>query len=136
MLTNTSARPSRVLTYAECCQRAAIVRRTFERLLACGEGPTVLHLSPRRRGVLESDFEAWLRSRRRPAPGDAASSAEARCPMGLQNEDPPLGSPPVRSTSERPPQGTAPGKRGRPAGAKPISATQVCAKAASSAEAV
>jgi hypothetical protein len=30
---------------------------------------------------------------------------------------------PVRSTSERPPQGTAPGKRGRPAGAKPISAT-------------
>ena len=78
MLTNTSAPPSRVLTYAECCQRAAIVRRTFERLLACGEGPTVLHLSPRRRGVLESDFEAWLRSRRRAAPGDAASSAEAR----------------------------------------------------------
>ena len=113
---NTSAPPSRV--HAECCQRAAIVRRTFERLLACGEGPTVLHLSPRRRGVLESDFEAWLRSRRRPAPGDAASSAEARCPMGLQNE-----TPPVRSTSERPPQGTAPGKRGRPAGAKPISAT-------------
>jgi hypothetical protein len=52
-----------------------------------------------------------------------AKRAEARCPMGLQNENPPLGSPPVRSTSERPPQGTAPGKRGRPAGAKPISAT-------------
>jgi hypothetical protein len=32
-------------------------------------------------------------------------------------------SPPVCSTSERPPQGTAPGKRGRPAGAKPISVT-------------
>lgn len=62
MLTNASARPSRVLTYAEYCQRAGIVRRTFERLLACGEGPTVLHLSPRRRGVLEADFEAWLRS--------------------------------------------------------------------------
>ncbi len=73
--------------------------------------------------VLKSDFEAWLRSRRRAAPGDAASSAEARCPMGLRNENPPLGSPPVRSTSERPPQGAAPGKRGRPAGAKPISAT-------------
>jgi predicted DNA-binding transcriptional regulator AlpA len=78
MSANASAPPSRVLTYAECCQRASIVRRTFERLLACGEGPTVLHLSPRRRGVLESDFEAWLRSRRKPAPGDAASSAEAR----------------------------------------------------------
>jgi predicted DNA-binding transcriptional regulator AlpA len=78
MTINTPAPPSRVLTYAECCQRASIVRRTFERLLACGEGPTALHLSPRRRGVLESDFEAWLRSRRRAAPGDAASSAEAR----------------------------------------------------------
>jgi hypothetical protein len=30
---------------------------------------------------------------------------------------------PVRSTSERPPRGTAPGKSGRPAGAKPISGT-------------
>jgi hypothetical protein len=99
-------------------------------------GPNRFASFPAPAWVLESDFEAWLRSRRRPAPGDAASSAEARCPMGLQNEDPPLGSPPVRSTSERPPQGTAPGKRGRPAGAKPISATQVCAKAASSAEAV
>ena len=56
-------------------------------------------------------------------PIDSASSAEARCPMGLQNENPHLGSPPVRSTSERPPQGTAPGKRRRPTGAKPISAT-------------
>jgi predicted DNA-binding transcriptional regulator AlpA len=119
MPANASAPPSRVLTYAECCQRAAIVRRTFERLLACGEGPTVLHLSPRRRGVLESDLEAWLRSRRRVAPGGVASSAEARCPMGLQNENPPLGSSPVRSTSES----DAPKKRGRPAGAKPISAT-------------
>jgi hypothetical protein len=43
--------------------------------------------------------------------------------MAPQNETPPLGSPPVRSTSERPPQGTAPGKRGRPSSAKPISAT-------------
>ena len=43
--------------------------------------------------------------------------------MAPQNENPALGSPPVRSTSERPPQGTAPGKRGRPASAKPISAT-------------
>ena len=63
-------------------------------------------------------------------PIDSASSAEARCPMGLQNENPALGSPPVRSTSERLPRGTAPGKRGRPAGAKPISATLDRVKAA------
>jgi len=100
MSANASAPPSRVLTYAECCQRAAIVRRTFERLLACGEGPTVLHLSPRRRGVLESDFEAWLRSRRRAPPGEAALSK-----------------------TERDPQSDAPKKGGRPTGAKPTSAT-------------
>ena len=113
----------RVLTYDECAARIGIVRRTWERIISDGEGPAVVYVSKRRRGHLEDDFNEWLRNRRKPAPGEVAPSAEARCPMGLQNEDPPLGSPPVRSTSERPPQGTAPGKRGRPAGAKPISAT-------------
>jgi hypothetical protein len=92
----------RVLTYDECAARIGIVRRTRERIISDGEGPAVVYVSKRRRGHLEDDFNEWPRNRRKPAPGEVAHSAEARCPLGLQNENPPLGSPPLRSTSERP----------------------------------
>jgi hypothetical protein len=39
-----------------------------ERLIAVGEGPAVVELSPRRRGILESDLISWLHQRRRTAP--------------------------------------------------------------------
>lgn len=58
-----------VLNFNEAAKRAGIARRTLERLIAIGEGPSVLHISTRRRGVLESDFDEWLSSRRRAAPG-------------------------------------------------------------------
>ena len=67
----------RVLNYEECAGRMGIVRRSFERLISRGEGPSVIFLSPRRRGILESDFEQWLLTRRRPAPG-APSRKEVR----------------------------------------------------------
>ncbi len=60
----------RVLSYDEAAGRAGFVRRSLERLIACGEGPAIVHISPRRRGILESDLDAWLVSRRRPAPGE------------------------------------------------------------------
>jgi predicted DNA-binding transcriptional regulator AlpA len=62
-----------VLSYNEAAAKAGIVRRTLERLISVGEGPATIELSKRRRGVLDSDLEAWLLKRRRPAPGEAAA---------------------------------------------------------------
>jgi hypothetical protein len=61
-----------VLSYDEAAARAGFVRRTLERLISIGEGPAVINLSVRRRGILERDLEEWLLKRRRPAPGEAA----------------------------------------------------------------
>jgi predicted DNA-binding transcriptional regulator AlpA len=58
------------LTVYSLNQVAAITglaRRTLERLVARGEGPAVIDLSPRRRGVLETDLISWLCKRRRTA---------------------------------------------------------------------
>jgi predicted DNA-binding transcriptional regulator AlpA len=59
-----------VLSLDQAAYRAGIVRRTLERLLEVGEGPAKVQLSKRRVGILESDLEKWLKSRRRPAPGE------------------------------------------------------------------
>jgi predicted DNA-binding transcriptional regulator AlpA len=67
--------PSIVLTYPQVCKRASITRRTLEHLISEGEGPAIIHLSSRRRGILESDFEAWLQTSRKPAPGKATAAS-------------------------------------------------------------
>jgi predicted DNA-binding transcriptional regulator AlpA len=54
----------RVLNYNEAADRAGVVRRTLERMIACGEGPPVVAVSTRRRGIIESDLDAWLMGRR------------------------------------------------------------------------
>lgn len=56
-----------ILSYDECASRAGIVRRTLERLIESGQGPAVVEITSRRRGVLESDFADRLLARRRPA---------------------------------------------------------------------
>jgi predicted DNA-binding transcriptional regulator AlpA len=61
-----------ILSLDQAAMRAGIVRRTLERLLAVGEGPATIQLSKRRVGIAEEDLERWLRSRRRPAPGQVA----------------------------------------------------------------
>jgi predicted DNA-binding transcriptional regulator AlpA len=65
--------PTYVLSFTEAAKRAGIARRSLERLIANGEGPSVVHISTRRRGILEADYEKWLLSRRRAAPGDQTS---------------------------------------------------------------
>jgi predicted DNA-binding transcriptional regulator AlpA len=58
-----------VLSLDQAAFKVGVVRRTLERMLAQGTGPTKVQVSKRRVGILESDLERWLNSRRRSAPG-------------------------------------------------------------------
>jgi hypothetical protein len=60
-----------VYTYDEAAKIATVARRTLERLIAVGEGPTDVELSPRRKGILATDLQLWLERRRRPASSEA-----------------------------------------------------------------
>lgn len=63
----------RVLTLFEVAERLGCSRRTVERAIERGEGPTLTQISDRRIGVAEPDYLAWIESRRRPAPGSQAA---------------------------------------------------------------
>jgi hypothetical protein len=54
----------RVLNYRECAERADVSLRTWERMVADGTSPPVVHPSPGRRGHLDIDLEVWLEARR------------------------------------------------------------------------
>jgi predicted DNA-binding transcriptional regulator AlpA len=56
-----------VYSYNQAAAITGLARRTLERLIALGEGPAIIELSPRRRGILESDLISWLHMRRRSA---------------------------------------------------------------------
>jgi predicted DNA-binding transcriptional regulator AlpA len=66
-----------VLSLDQAAFKAGIVRRTLERMLAAGTGPPKVQISGRRVGMLESDLERWLNSRRCPAASDPPPDAEA-----------------------------------------------------------
>jgi predicted DNA-binding transcriptional regulator AlpA len=66
-----------ILSLDQAAMRAGVVRRTLERVLAVGEGPATIQISKRRVGIAEDDFENWLRSRRRPRPGQVADKPAA-----------------------------------------------------------
>jgi hypothetical protein len=57
-----------VYSYNQAAAITGLARRTLERLIALGEGPAIIELSPRRRGILETDLITWLQKRRRTAP--------------------------------------------------------------------
>ena len=67
----------RLITKQEAARRATLSLRSLERRLADGTGPAVIRIGPRRVGIDESDFDAWLASRRHPAPGEPAQKAAA-----------------------------------------------------------
>jgi hypothetical protein len=64
-----------VYSYNQAAAITGLARRTLERLIALSEGPAVIELSPRRRGILETDLRIWLEQRRRPAPNEAPAPA-------------------------------------------------------------
>jgi predicted DNA-binding transcriptional regulator AlpA len=63
----------RVISLNEAASRAGFCRRSLDRLIAKGEGPSLIQISDRRKGVFESDLEAWLLSRRKPSPSMAGA---------------------------------------------------------------
>jgi hypothetical protein len=72
-----------VLSYNEAAAKAGVVRRTLERLISLGEGPAVIEISPRRRGIMDSDLEQSLYARRRAPPGAVRLSNSAEAPASL-----------------------------------------------------
>jgi hypothetical protein len=46
-----------ILSYGEAAARAGVVRRTLERLISVGEGPAIVEVSTRRRGILDCDLD-------------------------------------------------------------------------------
>jgi hypothetical protein len=67
--------PLVVYTYNEAAEIAGVARRTLERLIAIGQGPAIIELSPRRRGILKTDLQAWLQRHRRSPSGEAQASS-------------------------------------------------------------
>jgi len=59
-----------VYSYNQAAAITGLARRTLERLIALGEGPAIIELSPRRRGILASDLRDWVQRRRRSPPGE------------------------------------------------------------------
>jgi hypothetical protein len=59
------SRPDQILTLKQWCQLNGISERTGARILAGPDGPTVVRLSSRRRGVRVSDNIAWQDARAR-----------------------------------------------------------------------
>ena len=63
----------RILSLTEVAARLGCSRRTVERAISIGEGPTLTRISVGRIGVAEPDYEAWVASRRMPQPGPKAA---------------------------------------------------------------
>ena len=61
-----------VNSFAECAHRAGVSLATWRRIIERGEGPKIVELSLRRRGVRESHFVEWLDARTRGADPQAA----------------------------------------------------------------
>jgi predicted DNA-binding transcriptional regulator AlpA len=64
-----------ILDYDAAAKRIGLVRRSLERLISTGEGPAVIHLGKRRRGIADTDLDAWIRARRHAPPGESAETS-------------------------------------------------------------
>jgi hypothetical protein len=56
--------PDHVLDLQEVADRMLVSLKTLRRVIEAGEGPPLVMITRWRKCVLESDFTAWLRSRR------------------------------------------------------------------------
>ena len=67
----------KINTLDEIAERGRISRKTLDRDIKRGRGPTTVRLSERRVGVTEDDFAEWIRSRRQVPAAKAAQPVEA-----------------------------------------------------------
>jgi predicted DNA-binding transcriptional regulator AlpA len=63
MTTEASRKIRRLISEEEAGRRALLSKSTLRRLRDQGEGPRVVHVSARRIGYFEDEFEAWLEGR-------------------------------------------------------------------------
>jgi predicted DNA-binding transcriptional regulator AlpA len=68
----------RLITKREAARRATLSLRSLDRRFADGTGPAIIRIGPRRVGIDESDFEAWLVSLRSSAPGETSVTTRRR----------------------------------------------------------
>ena len=54
---------NRVMTFAQVAEATGISLSTLRREIARGTGPKVVSISPRRKGVRNTDYDTWLESR-------------------------------------------------------------------------
>jgi predicted DNA-binding transcriptional regulator AlpA len=57
----------KILSIGEATTALGVSGPTFWRMMKSGDGPPIIQLSARRKGVIESDLLAWARSRQIPA---------------------------------------------------------------------
>jgi hypothetical protein len=79
-----------ILDMGECSDRLNVCLRTFQRVIERGEGPPVVMITRWRQGVLQSDFTAWLKSRR-----VGPEIAQMGRPRGRPRKQPPPTEPPT-----------------------------------------
>jgi hypothetical protein len=60
-----------VETLKEVADAGSQSLRNLQRIIARGQGPPIVHLSPRRRGVIRRDRKNYYRSLRRFPPGQS-----------------------------------------------------------------
>ncbi len=66
-----------ILNLNQAADRSGVTRRTLERLISLGEGPTLVRVSVGRVGVLESDLNDWIIAHRHPSPCMSSSKGAA-----------------------------------------------------------
>jgi predicted DNA-binding transcriptional regulator AlpA len=67
MADQTELNPDKVLSLRELDQLLGTSPATRKRIFAAGEGPPIIQLSARRRGVRVRDYQTWLNQRTVPS---------------------------------------------------------------------
>jgi predicted DNA-binding transcriptional regulator AlpA len=65
-----------ILSLRQAAAVSGIGLRTLKRLLAYGQGPRTIQMSPHRVGVDEADLDRWLKGRRRPQPAQTRADTD------------------------------------------------------------
>ena len=65
----------KTLLIDEAAEKVGIAPRTLRRLIAAGDGPPTITVSPRKQVIAERDFAEWLSTRRVTAPNNEKEAA-------------------------------------------------------------